>query len=356
VGPPGGPAIGDVTLTAGAHAVDLRYAWQGGPARLLWLWAPAGGAPQIVPPTVLRPLARSWPRGAVPDPEGTPDLRPAPPPAAVVTPAAVIAAGQGLTQPRGLAVDGRGDIFIADTGSHRVLRLDAAGKVLGSWGKAGDKPGSGLFNTLGDIAATPDGHIVTMDSASGDLEIFSAAGQSIRYLPGVAPQANGIAVGPDGRIWIAHTGGNRVLVLKPDGQVDREVVGGAPDTRQKFEQPVDVAVAPDGTVYVIDLKARIAQLDAAGTVVREWPVEIGVARGGSRLTVWQGKVVMTDPDRGRLVVLDPASGDEQLIGAPGANPGQFALPLGVAAGPDGRLYVLDSDNARVQVFSSLTGK
>ena len=46
VGPPGGPAVGDVTLTAGAHEVDLRYAWQGGPARLLWLWAPAGGAPQ----------------------------------------------------------------------------------------------------------------------------------------------------------------------------------------------------------------------------------------------------------------------------------------------------------------------
>jgi DNA-binding beta-propeller fold protein YncE len=50
------------------------------------------------------------------------------------------------------------------------------------------------------------------------------------------------------------------------------------------------------------------------------------------------------------VILDPSTGEERLAGGPGSDAGQFALPLGVAAGPDGRLYVLDSDNSRVQVF------
>ena len=37
----------------------------------------------------------------------------------------------------------------------------------------------------------------------------------------------------------------------------------------------------------------------------------------------------------------------------GTEPGQFRLPIGIAAGPDGKLYVVDSDNARVQVFTTL---
>jgi DNA-binding beta-propeller fold protein YncE len=130
-------------------------------------------------------------------------------------------------------------------------------------------------------------------------------------------------------------------------------MGGAEGTRNRFDQPVDVAVAPDGTVYVVDLRGRIARLDAAGNVATEWPVEIGTARGGSHLAVWQDHVVMTDPDRNRLVVLTPASGEVRYVGGAGTEPGQFRLPIGVAAGPDGKLYVVDSDNARVQVFNTL---
>ena len=59
---------------------------------------------------------------------------------------------------------------------------------------------------------------------------------------------------------------------------------------------------------------------------------------------------MTDPDRGHLVSSTRQPARNSLAGGSGSNPGQFALPLGVAAGPDGRLYVLDSDNSRVQVF------
>ena len=81
--------------------------------------------------------------------------------------------------------------------------------------------------------------------------------------------------------------------------------------------------------------------------MRQWPVDVGIGLGGSRLTVWQGQVVMSDPDRARIDVLDPASGRIRYIGGEGAGPGQFRAPTGVAAGADGRLYVLDSGNARI---------
>ncbi len=357
-GQPLGPAgaaggAGTATLAAGDHAVDVRYFWQSGPMRVMWLWTPPGGAPGIVPPQVLSPLARSWPRGTIPDPQtGQPDLHPVTAPPAPLAPSSVFGGDSGMTEPRGLTVAPNGDVYVADTGNNRILHFDAHGKAQPAWGDA-KTPG---FAMLGDLAVAPSGQIVALDSKSGDLSIFGPDGTLVRRLPAVAAQGNGIAVGPDGRIWIAHTGGNRVVVLQPDGSKPRTITGGADGTRARFEQPVDVAVAPDGTVYVIDLKGRIAQLDAAGQVVQEWPVQIGIARGGSRLAVWQGQVVMSDPDRGRLVVLDPASGQERLVGGQGTDPGQFQLPLGIAAGADGQLYVLDSDNHRVQVFKDLGGK
>jgi len=62
---------------------------------------------------------------------------------------------------------------------------------------------------------------------------------------------------------------------------------------------------------------------------------------------------MCDPDRSRLVMLDPTTGQMSYLGGEGAGPGQFRMPVGLAVGPDNRLYVLDSDNARVQVFTDL---
>jgi hypothetical protein len=56
---------GLIYLSRGPHQVRIVYAWQGGRARLEWYWMPPGGARGLVPPTVLTPRARSWPRGAV---------------------------------------------------------------------------------------------------------------------------------------------------------------------------------------------------------------------------------------------------------------------------------------------------
>ncbi len=336
---------GQIALAPGAHQIEVRYVWRGGTGYLEVYWTPPGGARTMLGTQAMHTPGGAWAVGSV-SPPGNVSVQLGKPPVAV-RPTSVLAADKGLLEPRGVTVGPNGDVYIGDTGNNRIVHLDAHGNAQPDWGSA-KTPG---FAELGDLAVTPQGQIIALDSKTGDLQFFQPDGTLVRRLPAVAPQGNGIAVGPDGRIYIAHTGGNRVLVLQPDGSNPRALTGGADGTRGRFDQPVDVAVAPDGTVYAIDLKERIVRLDAAGQVVQEWPVQIGVARGGSRLTVWQGQVVMSDPDRARLVVLDPASGEERLVGGQGTDPGQFQLPLGIATGPDGQLYVVDSDNRRVQVFN-----
>src|SRR4029079_6915965 len=82
--------------------------------------------------------------------------------------------------------------------------------------------------------------------------------------------------------------------------------------------PIGIAVGPAGDVYVTDLSDRVTQLDKTGNVVRRW-------RG-------------TGSDPGKFD-FSPASSGENVHGS-------------IAAGPDGKVYVSDLDNHRVQVFTA----
>jgi DNA-binding beta-propeller fold protein YncE len=201
----------------------------------------------------------------------------------------------------------------------------------------------------------PDGHVATLDVTTGDVQLFGPDGQVLVQLPGLSPNASGIALGPDGRIWVADTSRGRVLRFTPTGQPDG-VFTGESAGHKHFDQPIDVAPAAGGTAYVVDLSGRVVQLDPAGKIVREWLVPAGGGRGGSHLTIWHDLVVLTDPDRQRLTILDPAAGSIRYLGSEGTRPGQFRVPLGIAGGATGPLYVTDSDNARIQVFDSLDAK
>lgn len=269
-----------------------------------------------------------------------------PVPPVVIAPGAVLGEASGLKEPRGIGVDAKGQIFIGDTGNQRIVLLDATGKELGKWG------GWTGETVLADLAVTSDGLVVTLNVRTGDVEVFGSDGKVVRRLAAVATNASGIAVGPDGRIWVADTGQSRVLRFTTEGKADGIFTGAGSADRQ-FEQPIDVAVAPDGTAYVVDLRQRIVRLAPDGRIAAEWKVELGLARGGSHLTVWRGLVVMTDPERQRLAILDPATGALRFVGEAGSGPGQFRVPVGIAAGADNKLYVVDSDNARVQVFNDL---
>ncbi|MCX7683073.1 MAG: TIGR03663 family protein, partial [Anaerolineae bacterium] len=136
--------------------------------------------------------------------------------------------------------------------------------------------------------------------------------------PGQLIRPTGIKVGPDGFVYVADTGNHRIQKFTQSGQFVAVIGRHSPadteaGTPQGFQEPWDVAVAPDGTIYVADTwNHRIQQLDSAGNVVAAW---------GS----------YGPPETTGFIA--------------------FYGPRGLAIGPDGNLYVTDTGNKRVQVFA-----
>jgi DNA-binding beta-propeller fold protein YncE len=81
-------------------------------------------------------------------------------------------------------------------------------------------------------------------------------------------------------------------------------------------------------------------------------VPVGGARGGGHLAVWGNRLAVTDPAGNTVNFIDLQAGPATVLKTPDSAALGLAVPVGVAAGPDGRLYVLDSDNQRVVILSA----
>jgi DNA-binding beta-propeller fold protein YncE len=224
---------------------------------------------------------------------------------------------------------------------------------MARWGQAGK--GAGLFDTISDLAVSPDGMIAVLDAGNNDVQMFTAAGNEALYLGGDQlgiAHASGIAWGRDGKIYIADTATNRVLRVDRSGLVEA-TLGSGDGKHRAIEQPTDVAVTADGIVYAVDLRGRVVRFDTAGIIDQEFQVPAGSVRGGSHLEIWDDVLAVTDPDHSDINFVDRATGLLLTARTPDNSSLGLNVPVGVAVGQDGLLYVLDSDNNRVVVLEKV---
>ncbi|MFI5268758.1 MAG: NHL repeat-containing protein, partial [Chloroflexota bacterium] len=112
--------------------------------------------------------------------------------------------------PRDVAVDPAGNVYVADTGNKRILKFKPDGSPAGTW--------TGAFTEPSSLAVVKDGLIVD-DSETGHLHKFDFDGKPV---PGFEhdlglSHPRGIAAGPDGAIYAGDTANNRILKVAPDG-------------------------------------------------------------------------------------------------------------------------------------------
>ena len=186
--------------------------------------------------------------------------------------------------------------------------------------------------------------------------------------PGQLLNPHDIQVGPDGFVYIAE-GGNRIQKFTADGEF--VATWGRPSTIETeagvprgFNDPWDVAVAPDGTIYVADTwNHRMQRLDAEGNRIATWgllgeyglddPMGQGAFYGPRGVAIGPaGRVYVTDTGNKRIQVFEPDGRFAFQWGGGGVLEGYLDEPVGIAIGPGDEVYVADTWNRRVQVFDS----
>jgi RHS repeat-associated protein len=257
-------------------------------------------------------------------------------------------AGQAqLYQPYGVAAAPDGSLYVADTFNSRIRRIDPGGIITSI---AGD----GTFGHGGDGGPATAAKLTS---------------------------PTGIAVGPDGSLYIADAENNRVRRVDPVGIITT-VAGdgvfgyggdGGPATQAQLRQPWGVAVAPDGSLYIADyqnVRVRKVATDGtistvAGTGVAGFSGDGGPASQAQLSLIWGGVAV---DQNGVLYIADTSNhcvravttsgvistfagrcGNAGLAGDGG--PATSALlfdPVNVTVGPDGTVYILDVNNHRVR--------
>jgi hypothetical protein len=151
----------------------------------------------------------------------------------------------------------------------------------------------------------------------------------------------------DGKIYVCDIRNSAVMVLDLRKQQTR-VMGASGMGR--MSKPSDIAIAPDGTMYVTDVGRNVIFVyDKNERHVNSF------GHGGFKpagIDVFGDELYICDFVSQQVLVMDRNSGEVvRTIGEKGDKDGQFVRPLGVAVDPDGNVHVTDVIRCRVQTFS-----
>ncbi len=249
-------------------------------------------------------------------------------------------------------VDDRERVWILDAPNSRIRLFDANGGYLGGWGGNGD--GKTNFKYPEGLATTRDGLYVA-DTWNHRVERFSLTGDWKGSVTGfMGPR--GVAVGPDGSVWVADTGNNRVVKYDASLQ-NQQVIGEAGSKPGEFKGPVSIAIAPSGTVYVTDPgNGRIQVLDKAGKPVASWSVPWIEKSWLAHLETDQNGTLYASHPEGPEVFSFSKSGAPDQHWTTDDSGQKFVRPVGIAIDrKKGTMYVMDA-GARKVLTVSLSGR
>ena len=199
-----------------------------------------------------------------------------------------------LGQVAAVATTAEGNILVFHRGAEPIMEFNRDGKFIRSWGN----------DTISEGKVT---RIAPADRQPGWSGYTAVYGPPGCYSCG----AHSVRVDPEGNIWIVDATAHIVYKTNQKGEVilqlgTKGVSGGG---AKNFNLPTDVAFAPNGDIYVSDGygSARVVKYSSKGKYLLNW-------------------------------------------GTRGTGPGEFGLPHNLVVDAQGKVYVTDRDNQRVQVF------
>ena len=288
--------------------------------------------------------------------------------------------------PGGLALDGGGNLYIADTGHNRIRRVSTDGTIttvagIGAMGASGDggPANRAALSSPGSVAVDAAGNLYFSDS--GRVRKVSASG-IITTVAIVGGSPGGVAVDVSGNVYIANYGLHRIAKVSTSGVVTilagNGTAGysgdGGPAPSAQLNYPAGLAVDGAGNLYIADTNNNcIRKVSTAGIIttvagngVAGFSGDGGLATSAS---MWQpnsvavdasGNLYIADFNNNRIRLLSPSgiittiagvwgifySGD----GGPATN-AVLGYLGGVVVDSSGRIYVAGNNSSRIRVLT-----
>ena len=272
----------------------------------------------------------------------------------------VIAAGYSrnlgqFRNPEAVAIDSTGNLYVSEAVNHRIQKRD----IAGNWSviSEGLGNGAGQVNGPGDIIFDSSGNLYVADTGNSRIQKRDVAGNwsviAGGYGSGLGQfiYPHGIAIDSTGNLYVVDTYNHRIQKRTPGGSwsVVSAGVGGSPG---QFSYPEGIAVDLIGNVYVADTSnSRIQKRDVAGnwSVIAGGLNDIGQFGAPEGVTVDStGGVYVADTMNNRIQKRTPAGNWSVIAAGSGSNPGQFNQPRSIAIDSSGTIYVVDTYNNRIQ--------
>ena len=155
-----------------------------------------------------------------------------------------------FNRPTDVAVGPSGDVFVTDGyGNSRVVKFDKNGRFIKTWGKKGSGPGE--FNLPHAIVIDSKGLVYVADRENKRIQVFNANGEFIKEWTNVGSPW-GLYITPDPAIYIADGDNNRVLKLDLNGNI-LDILGEPGKAPGEFAWAHGIAVGPNGEIYVSEI-------------------------------------------------------------------------------------------------------
>lgn len=162
-----------------------------------------------------------------------------------------------LGPPNGVALDGSGNVYVTDWNRGRVVKLTSSGALITSWGSLSDPA---------DIAVDGSGNVFVLELSGRRVQKFTTGGSYLETIgspgsgQGQFQGPAGMALDASGRLYVADHTRARILRFLANGTFDMEFT--------TLDAPGDVAVAPDGNIYVIHFEAdQVYQYSPSGVLL-----------------------------------------------------------------------------------------
>ena len=223
-------------------------------------------------------------------------------------------------------------------GCDRLATDDPTALVFDAeWGGEGSEPGQ-LDHPSG-VAVGPDGDVYVADSGNARVQVFTRNGE-VRAVWPLPDGSRPVAVAPrvDGTTLVADFTGDQVLVLDAGGRITEHWRG--TDGGPGFQAPSGLAVTPDNTTFLVTF------MDSGSTSWTPTAASCGISTAARRHVAARAEIP------GMSDLLGDARPGHAGMGAtgPGDPHGLYAFPSDVAVATDGTIYVSNTHAYEVLVF------